>query len=340
MAEDVRFPRSGLWNLHSKTDRRWDLQGQYSSFEPDSSPMPLPVEARQALEELAASMGEGPPDDLSCIWRPYPTPRLRKLFDANAFLATEKQGTFHVLTQEMGLGTLNMDLARGELSFSKPGQEPTHRFPAQFIGLLAQEHSCWQWGWVCEERGSMSPAVLKSAREIREFGQQQKVPELTFAEIALGCGDDRPWFNGDYLAMVARHLCRADFSVAAPAPDAPGLVMYWIVTAPDVLPIPRNESARIGHVIREAMADWADALRDSDGRELVRAYAAQKDCTVTEVAERRLRIDSPSGGHIFIDFEESGGISGIEFPPEPEPEPKKVSWFKGLFRGKGGSRGD
>jgi hypothetical protein len=116
--------------------------------------------------------------------------------------------------------------------------------------------------------------------------------------------------------------------------------MYWIVTAPDVLPGPRSESVRIGYVIREAMAKWADAFCDSDGRAMVRGYAAQKNCTVTEVAQRRLRIASPSGDHIFIDFEESGGIYGIEFPPAPAPEPKPVSWFKGLFRGKGRARDD
>jgi hypothetical protein len=334
MAEEVHIPRSGLWNLHSKKDRRWNLQGQYSSMEWGPSPTSLPVEARQALEELTASLGEDPPDDVRFIFRPYPTPRLRRLFDANAFLATEKQGALFVLTQEKGLSQLNMDLARGELSFSKPGQEPTHHFPAQFIGLLDQEHTYWQWGWVSAEKGSMSPLVLKSAFEIREFGQQQEIPELTYAEIALGRGDDRPWFNGDYLAMVACHLCKADFSVAAPAPDAPGLVMYWIVTAPDVLPKPSNESARMGLVIREAMANWASALQDSDGREIVRSYAALKNCTVTEESDRRLRIDAPSGDHIFIDFEESGGIYGIEFPPVPKPESTKVSWFKKLLGGR------
>jgi hypothetical protein len=54
MADDMRFPRSGIWNLHSKTDRRWNVQGQFAAFEPDSSPMPMPVEARQTLEELSA----------------------------------------------------------------------------------------------------------------------------------------------------------------------------------------------------------------------------------------------------------------------------------------------
>jgi hypothetical protein len=28
------------------------------------------------------------------------------------------------------------------LSFGQPGQPPTHYFPAQFIGMLAQEQSC------------------------------------------------------------------------------------------------------------------------------------------------------------------------------------------------------
>src|SRR5437868_1113616 len=109
MAEEVRFPRSGFWNLHSKTDRRWNLQGQYASWDWESAPMPMPVEARQALEELAASLAEDPPDDLSCIWRPYPTPGLARLFDANAFLATERQGALYVLTRERGLARLNMD---------------------------------------------------------------------------------------------------------------------------------------------------------------------------------------------------------------------------------------
>jgi hypothetical protein len=333
MAEELRIPRSGLWNLQSKKDRRWNLEGQYSAMESGPSPINLPIEARQALEELTASLGEDPPADLSFIFRPYPTPRLRRLFDANAFLATERQGALQVLTKEKGLTQLNMDLARGELSFSKPGQGPTYRFPLQFIGLLAQEHSHWQWGWVAEETGSMNPLLLESARKIREFGHQQQIPEITYAEIALGRGDDRPWFNGDYLATVACHLCEADFSVAAPDPDMAGLIMYWIVTAPDVLPKPRNESARIGLVIQEAMATWVGAF-DSDGRELVRAYAAQKNCMVIEVSDRRLRIDSPAEDHIFIDFDDLGRIHGIELPQKPKPKPKKVSWFKGLFQGR------
>jgi len=338
MAKEITIPRSGIWSLHSKKDRRWHGRGQYSSLDPDTFPVFVPHEARQAIEELKASLQAEPPDDLMCNCIPYPTPKLTKLFAANAFITTEKQGTFQFLTQTLELVQLSIDLASGMLSFSKPGEEPTHQFPAQFIGLLAQEALHWQWGWVAGERGSMSPVVLKAAQEIRSFGQQHDIPDLTYAEIALGHGDDRPWFSGNYLAMIACHLGKADFYVAMPAPDTPELMMYWIVTAPDVVPEPTNKIERFGLTINEAMTTWRDALSSSDGRKIIRAYAAQKNCTVSEDQNQRMRIDAPAGGHIFIDFEESGGIYGIEFPQEPEPEPKKKHWFKGLLRGKEGNR--
>jgi hypothetical protein len=204
---------------------------------------------------------------------------------------------------------------------------------AQLAGLLALEHSLWQWAWVAGERGSMSPDVVKSACAIQTFGQEHEIPELTYAELGLGQGADRPWFNAEYLAMIACHVCNADFYVAMPAPDTPNLMMYWIVRAPELVPKPANEMEQFGLVVNEAMSTWSEALRESKGRELIRAYAEQKHCIVSEDPSLRMRVDGPAGGHIFIDFEESGAIYGIEFPQEPVPEPKKPSWFKGLFRG-------
>ena len=230
--------------------------------------------------------GEGPPDDVSVVFRPYPTPRLRSLFDANAFLATERQGALHVLTEERGLTQLNMDLARGELSFSKPEQKPIHRFPAHFIGLLAQEHSHWQWGWVAEEKGSMNPLVLKSAREIREFGHQQKFPELTYAEIALGCGDDRPWFNGDYLATVACHLCKADFYSRRRTETHPDCSC----TGSSPLPMCSRKPATSRRTsVGSFSKPWPSGRTpcDSNTREIIRAYAAQKTSRSPRSPDRR-----------------------------------------------------
>jgi hypothetical protein len=330
VAEEIRMPRSGIWHLRSTKDQRWNRSGQYSSLLGDP-PYATPTEAQQAIDELRASLGEGPPDDLRWVSIPYPTPKLKRLFDVNVFAATEKHGTFHFLTSESGLSSLNLNLKEGEVSFGKPGQPPSYRLPAQFLGLLAAEQSYWQWGWVSEERGSMNPEVLAQVKTVREYGNQHEIPELTYAELALGQENDRPWFNADYLAVVASHICQADFFISGPDPDAPGLTMYWLVKAPGLLPKPPSESQRIALVIQEAMSRWADALRGSKGRQLVQAYADQKNCRVAEVGERRLRIDTPSGEHCFVDFEESGGIYGIELPAKEEAQPAKRSWMSRLF---------
>jgi hypothetical protein len=104
MADAIPIPRSGIWHLRSKRDHRWNCTGQYSSLDWELSPWP--EEAQQAVEERKASLGEAPPEDLSCVTVPYPSPSLRRLFESHIFEATEKQGTFYFLAQESGLSQL------------------------------------------------------------------------------------------------------------------------------------------------------------------------------------------------------------------------------------------
>jgi hypothetical protein len=180
----------------------------------------------------------------------------------------------------------------------------------------------------------LSPATLNSARALREYGQQHEIPEMTYPEVPLGRGDDRPWFNVDYVAMVSAHICQADFYVAMPVPEAPGFLMYWLVKGPGLLPKPRSESQQFFTVIQEAMPHWALALRGSDGRAVIRAYADQKGCRASAVGDLRLQIDTPSGEHLFVNFDDAGDISGIELPPERPSEPERASWRNRFFRGK------
>jgi hypothetical protein len=147
--------------------------------------------------------------------------------------------------------------------------------------------------------------------------------------------DDRPWFNGDYLAMVCTHLSKADFYITETSAHSPGFLMYWLVTAPQVPRQPLSESRHMASGIAQAMSAWANALQGSNGRELIRSYAEEKSCQVSEVGDHRLRIDAPSGGYLFVDFDESGDIYGIELPEEIERKPKKKSWLSRLFVGRG-----
>jgi hypothetical protein len=331
MGEEIQMPRSGVWHLRSKKDPRWNHTGQYSALLGDP-PLATPAEGQAAIQELQSSLAESPPDDLQLVSLPYPRPALKKLFDFHAFAVTERQVALHHLTGTGGLSEMNLNMNEALLSLGKPGQSPLYRLPAQFLGMLAQDRSWWQWGWAREEKLPFGRAALSSVHAVREYGTQHEIPELTYAEIALGIEGDRPWFNGDYLAMVSTHICRADFYVALPATDDRLLWMYWLISAPDVPPYPTSESRQFASGIAQAMVPWASALEGSAGRDLVRAYAEQKQCRISEVGDRRLRVDASSGGHLFVDFDESGAIAGIELPEERPPVPKKDSWLGRLFR--------
>jgi Family of unknown function (DUF6882) len=331
MADGMRVPRSGVWHLRSKKDPRWNREGQYSSLlgEP---PFETPTEAQEAVEELRSTLGSGPPDDLEAISLPYPRPQLKRLFDFNAFAITERQVALHQLTRKDDL-SVGFDIRAAEVCLGKPGQAPVYRLPAQFLGFLSPDPGAWQWGWVCEEKGSLGPAALKSVQMVREYGKQHDIPELSYAEITLGTADDRPWFNGDYLAMISTHICHADFYISGPVPHAPELVMYWVIKAPQVPAQPMSESRRMASAISQTMAAWANAIGGTSGREIIRAYANVKGCRIAEIGERRLQIDPPSGGPLFVDFDESGAIYGLELPAERQ-EPKKSSWLNRLFSGR------
>jgi uncharacterized protein YuzE len=87
--------------------------------------------------------------------------------------------------------------------------------------------------------------------------------------------------------------------------------------------------------IAQTMAHWAAALEGSDAREVVRTYAEQKGARLSEIDAHRVRIDTTPGDYVFVDFDESGHLCGIELPQRGEPAPRRASWLGRLLRGKG-----
>ena len=195
---------------------------------------------------------------------------------------------------EGGLSEVTLNRAEGVLILRRPGETASHRLAAQFIGFLDVREARWQWAWCSEEASDLDPATLRFAGIIRNYGIQNEIPELTYEMIPLGFGDDRPWFNVDYLLMATAHLCQADFYVAMSFDEAQNYLMFWLVQAPELLPQPPSESRRFFDVIRDAMPHWASALKGAVGREVVRAYSDQKGYRVSAAEQR-----SPAHRHTF-----------------------------------------
>jgi hypothetical protein len=119
--------------------------------------------------------------------------------------------------------------------------------------------------------------------------------------------------------------------------EAQEFLMYWLVQAPELLPRPPGESRRFFDVIREAMPHWASALNGSVGRKVVRAYSDQKGYRVSAAGSDRLRVDTLSGEHLFVQFDDSGNIAGLDLPEQSQARPEKPSWLRRLFGTRAGN---
>jgi hypothetical protein len=331
--------------VRSKVDRRWNLRGQYSSSDWWDPPHGnWPPEAFDAVEQLRSSLAEQPPEDLRCFFVAYPGGKLQRLFQSSVLIATERQGALHDLTEENGLSILGLDRDRGEISFGKPGHEPTHRFSAQALGTMDEATSFWCWAWTAEATGALDPLVLNSARKLHEYGTKHNIPELTYEQIALGVEGDRPWFNAGYLCKIACHLCDAEFVITGGTAEQPNWKEFWLVSAPGVLTPPQSVSRRIFFVIKEALETWGPNLCCSQTRKAIEAFARQRNCTVADwtgqkiewapdqrSVECRIRIDDSAGDSICVDFDASGDIAGMGYSPLRGQNAARPSWFKRVF---------
>ena len=200
--------KEGTWWLRSKKDRRWNRSGQSGAC--DASAMP--PEAEAALAELRRALGEEPPDDLRCTFMPNkPGNRLSRLHDlcaAHAALSSEKQ---RALAAALGDGPWRFSIGAGTISLDGG----RFVFPIQLLGTQAEESNTWLWAWA-NEASNFPPDLLTSANRLRQIGLEEGVMELAEPQLDLGSPDDRPWFDGYYLAMAASGLCQADCYYRAP----------------------------------------------------------------------------------------------------------------------------
>jgi hypothetical protein len=100
-------------------------------------------------------------------------------------------------------------------------------------------------------------------------------------------------------------------------------------------------------ILQEVIESWGPHCLGPHPRKIIQAHAEVKGCKVTECPDstidqdipdgrrigRRIRIEGPAGDHITVDFEESGAICRINYPPSPGPHagPARGSWLDKLL---------
>ena len=332
MSEAITFPRSGIWTLRSKSDARWNAEGQYDSLIGDPL-LQTPTSAQTFIDELREKLGEAPPADLKLITLPFPRPKFERLFADEIFAIAHNQIELEQLMGAGGLSEAILTIRSGEISLGQPGRTPVHRFQAQFMGIHNKANAIWTWGWLCEEDQPVGAAALRSVRQLREYGIKNDIPEIIYSELAFGIGDDRPWFNVDYLATVATALSGADFYMRLGLPGQEPFESFWMIAAPSVFRKPENEAAQMANVILQSFKLWHIALQQFGHRQLICTYANRRGCKVTEANPNQVRIGTPSSTVLLVDFGPSGEISALQVPKITGSEPRKASWLGRLFGG-------
>jgi hypothetical protein len=141
---------------------------------------------------------------------------MQQFFDESAGIALSKQRD---LGGVVGSGSWSFDLGAGTMTFQNGGKRLVS--PVQILGTEADKTRTWLWAWANERSGIPAP-LLRAASDLRQYGVDTQIPELTDAELAI----DR--WDGHALAGCASALSGVPGYYRAPYA---GGAMYVLLTA-------------------------------------------------------------------------------------------------------------
>ena len=284
--------KEGTWWLRSRNDVRWNCSGQSEVCGASA----MPPEAEAALAGLRRALGEAPPDDLAWTFVPNKAgnrlSRLHGLCARHAALSREKQ---QALAGALGDGPWRVSLGDGTISLD--GGRLV--FPIQVLGTQAEGSNTWLWAWA-NEASNLPPGLLESANRLRQVGMEEGAAELAEPQLGLGYPDDRPWFDGHYLAMAASGLCQADCYYRAPYE---GGALFVLLKAPQVRTRAPQDARRMAMVLVELLGTPAGAVLDH--KTVVLSYARQKGYAVNDAREQ-VTCTGPAEEKLVAAFDAAG----------------------------------
>ena len=162
------------------------------------------------------------------------------------------------------------DFERGTLTFSQEGI-PKVLASIQVIGTTSVSGGTWMWGWANE---GLPPNVTKAVAKVRAFGEAQRIPELTEAELP----DDE--YFGWGMTAVAAKLLEAKGAYRCPSENGFVYVVYssirFTLSEKDAAIEPKQvECAEHGtgfatyaceHLVSNPAQEWFSRERDEEHR--------------------------------------------------------------------------
>jgi len=226
-------------------------------------------------------------------------PTFLELQDDAALLSFEHQ--LHLM-DTVGDQAWESDLAEPRFSFYG-GAHPVTTSGLHFLGSAAPGPKSWLWSWAnpLENREE----VLAAAKQVREFGRQHNIPELSTGEVpfdALPGSPTEPMYVSSLMMEASKVVTGRWTGYSGPADG--GTRIGFLLEHPDfVLPAPKGP--RVMRVLEQGLAD----LRMFDHRRAYHSYAMRRGLGV-EHNGPKMRITGP-GFEVIVGFNERNLVTAM-----------------------------
>lgn len=222
-----------------------------------------------------------------------PSDAFQALFEQHVAASLEKQ---HALSDYLGEHRWQADLESGQLDFGSG-----RVFPLQLLGSEDSTVGTWLWGWANASVRQANPTIFQAGVQLRQYGQQQAIPELTTEEIDLN-----DHMDGQRLALVAAALFPADFYYRG---AFSGGAAFFLVTGSPIAPLPPAEVSRLITIITQVISTYSlDHLR------MIQAYLTQRGFTLTGN-----QWQHADGRSLTVQFDDVGRLASISSTEKPTP---------------------
>ncbi len=164
---------------------------------------------------------------------------------------------------------------------------PLH-WHAQILGTESHETNTWLWAWA-NAASNLSPLLIHASLEMKRFGEEQAIPELTQPKLALSADN-----NGHVLSMIASGICNADAYYHGPYDGGavfllikddnfPRSTEYLLAHLPHAFPTKQSrlsQSLTIGSALTSYL-DQCGILYRSEGNAVIVEEAGETVLTAT-----------------------------------------------------------
>jgi hypothetical protein len=218
-------------------------------------------------------------------------PTFTELQDDAALLSFEHQ---LLLAETVGEHSWETDLAAPRFSFT--GEHPLTCTKVHLLGSAAPGPKSWLWSWA--NPFGYRREILELAEQVRDFGQEHNIPELSTAEVPFDALPGSPTEP----AQVASLMTEATKAITGrwtgyQGPVGGGTRAGFVIEHPE-FHVPAPDGPRVNRVLGQALAE----LRLSDHRRALHAYGTRRGLGVTHNGPQ-MQISGP-GFTVTVRFNE------------------------------------